>query len=280
MLDSIVRSIQAVKKQNTKPEPQIIAVTSPHGSTGKTTVAINIALELAAEKFRVLIIDADLDGPSVANYLCLSELPAGLVGAMRIASQNRFDQAQLERLSIQIPKSSITLLPGVISDQSLDPTSQSVVAILEIAKASFDFVLVDLGPLKPSQEFDITREVVRASNQVVVVALADPIGIFRLLRFETYLLSLTERPMLVINRLRNTVISQAKTEIKTTLSGLSEIEAAAFLPDDQASVDQATRLGMITGARSGSFRSAVGIFTKVSILGRQGALDSRVAKLG
>jgi MinD-like ATPase involved in chromosome partitioning or flagellar assembly len=280
MLDSIVRSIQAVKKQNTKPEPQIIAVTSPHGSTGKTTVAINIALELAAEKFRVLIIDADLDGPSVANYLCLSELPAGLVGAMRIASQNRFDQAQLERLSIQIPKSSITLLPGVISDQSLDPTSQSVVAILEIAKASFDFVLVDLGPLKPSQEFDITREVVRASNQVVVVALADPIGIFRLLRFETYLLSLTERPMLVINRLRNTVISQAKTEIKTTLAGLSEIEAAAFLPEDQASVDQATRLGMITGARSGSFRSAVGIFTKVSILGRQGALDSRVAKLG
>jgi MinD-like ATPase involved in chromosome partitioning or flagellar assembly len=280
MLESIVRSIQAVKKQNTKPEPQIIAVTSPHGSTGKTTVAINIALELAAEKFRVLIIDADLEGPSVANYLCLSELPAGLVGAIRIASQNRFDQAQLERLSIQIPKSSITLLPGVISDQSLEPTSQSIVAILEIAKASFDFVLVDLGPLKPSQEFDLTREVVRASDQIVVVALADPIGIFRLLRFETNLLSLTERPMLVINRLRNTVISQAKTEIKTTLAGLSEIEAAAFLPDDQASVDQATRLGMITGARSGSFRSAVGIFTRVSILGRQGALDSRVAKLG
>jgi MinD-like ATPase involved in chromosome partitioning or flagellar assembly len=280
MLESIVRSIQAVKKQNTKPEPQIIAVTSPHGSTGKTTVAINIALELAAEKFRVLIIDADLDGPSVANYLCLSELPAGLVAPIRIASQNRFDQAQLERLSIQIPKSSITLLPGVISDQSLEPTSQSIVAILEIAKASFDFVLVGLGPLKPSQEFDLTREVVRASDQIVVVALADPIGIFRLLRFETNLLSLTERPMLVINRLRNTVISQAKTEIKTTLAGLSEIEAAAFLPDDQASVDQATRLGMITGARSGSFRSAVGIFTRVSILGRQGALDSRVAKLG
>jgi MinD-like ATPase involved in chromosome partitioning or flagellar assembly len=280
MLDSIVRSIQAAKKQNNKPEPQIIAVTSPHGSTGKTTVAINIALELAAEKFRVLIIDADLEGPSVANYFCLSELPAGLVGAIRIASQDRFDQAQLERLSIQIPKSSITLLPGVISDQSLEPTSQSIVAILEIAKANFDFVLVDLGPLKPSQEFDITKEVVRASDQIVVVALADPIGIFRLLRFETYLLSLTERPMLVINRLRNTVILQAKTEIKTTLAGRSEIEAAAFFPDDQASVDQATRVGMITSGRAGSFLSAVGIFTRVSILGRQGTLDSRVAKLG
>jgi MinD-like ATPase involved in chromosome partitioning or flagellar assembly len=280
MLEAIVRSIQAAKKQTSKPEPQVIAVTSPHGSTGKTTVAINIALELAAEKFRVLIIDADLDGPSIANYFCLSELPAGLVGAIRIASQNRFDQAQLERLSVQVPKSSITVLPGVISEQYLELTKDSLAAILETAKASFDFVIVDLGSLKPSQEFDLTSEIVRVSDQVVVVALADPIGIFRLLRLEQGLLELTDNPKLVINRLRNSVIAQAKTEIKTTLAGLGAIEAAAFLPDDPASVDQATRLGMVTGARSGSFRSAVGIFTRVSILGRQGALDSRVAKLG
>jgi len=279
MLESIVRSIQAAKKQRIKPEPQIIAVTSAHGSTGKTTVAIYMALELAAEKFRVLIIDADLEGPSVANYFCLSELPAGLVGAIRIAGQNRFDQAQLERLSVQIPKSSITILPGVISDQKLELTQESITAILDTAKANFDFVIVDLGSLKPKQEFDITTEVVQRSNQVVVVALADPIGIFRVLRLEKTLMGLTETPKLVINRLRNSVIAQAKSEIKTTLAGLSELEAAAFLPDDQPSVDQATRVGMIAGGKSGSFRSAVGIFTKVSILGSKSALDSRVAKL-
>jgi len=280
VLESIVRSLQAAKKQNTKPEPQIIAVTSPHGSTGKTTVSINIALELATEKNSVLLIDADLEGPSIANYFCLSELPAGLVGALRIASQNRFDQTQLERLSIKIPKCSITVLPGVISDQPLELTSESIQAILEVAKASFDFVVVDLGSLKLKQGFDLTSEVVRLSDEVVLVALADPIGIFRLLRVEKYLLSLTEQPKLIVNRLRNSVISQAKSEIKTTLAGLGAIEAAAFLPDDPVHVDQATRLGMIGGGRSGSFRSAVGIFTKVEILGRPGALDARVAKLG
>lgn len=280
MLESIVRSIQAAKKQKTKPDPQIIAVTSPHGSTGKTTVSINIALELAAEKFTVLLIDADLEGPSIANYLCLSELPAGLVGALRIASQQRFDQTQLERLSIRIPKSSITVLSGVISGQTLELTSQSIQAILEVAKASFDFVVVDLGSLKPKQEFDLASEVVRMSDQIVLVALADPIGIFRLLRVEEHLLSLTEQPKLIVNRLRNSVISQAKSEIKTTLAGLGAIEAAAFLPDDPVHLDQATRLGMLVGGRSGSFRSAVGIFTRVEILGRPGALDARVAKLG
>ena len=279
MLESIVRSLQAAKKLNTKPEPKIIAVTSPHGSTGKTTVAINLALELASEKYSVLLIDADLEGPSVANYSCLSELPAGLVGALRIASQNRFDQTQLQRLSIKIPKSSITVLPGVISDQALELTSESIQAILEVAKASFDFVVVDLGSLKPKQEFDLTSEVVRISDQVVLVAIADPIGIFRLLRVEQYLLSLTEQPKLVINRMRNSVISQAKSEIKTTLAGLGSIEVAAFLPDDPVHVDQATRLGMLGAGRSGGFRSAVGIFTRVAILDRPGALDARVAKL-
>jgi MinD-like ATPase involved in chromosome partitioning or flagellar assembly len=280
VLELIVRSIQAAKKQKTKPDPQIIAVTSPHGSTGKTTVSINIALELAAEKFTVLLIDADLEGPSIANYLCLSELPAGLVGALRIASQQRFDQTQLERLSIRIPKSSITVLSGVISGQTLELTSQSIQAILEVAKASFDFVVVDLGSLKPKQGFDLASEVVRMSDQIVLLALADPIGIFRLLRVEEHLLSLTEQPKLIVNRLRNSVISQAKSEIKTTLAGLGAIEAAAFLPDDPVHLDQATRLGMLVGGRSGSFRSAVGIFTRVEILGRPGALDARVAKLG
>ena len=281
MLESILRSYQAAQKQNIKPEPQVIAVTSPHGSTGKTTLAINLALELSTEKYRVLLIDADLEGPSVANYFLLSELPAGFAGALRIASQNRFDQSQLARLSVEVPKTSITILPGLMSEVSVVLTGEVVAAIIETAKASFDFVLFDLGSLGPKQEvFDITREVVSMADQVVLVALADPVGIFRLLRAETYLLSLTQQPKLVVNRLRNSVIAQAKSEIKTTLAGLGAIEVSAFLPDDQAHLDQATRLGVVASGRSGSFRSAVGIFTKASILGRQSSLDARVAKLG
>jgi len=283
VLESLIRTMKAVKSQNTKLEPQTIAVTSPHGSTGKTTVAINIALELAAEKFKVLLIDADLEGPSVANNFCLAELPAGLAGSIRIASQHRFDQAQLERLSVQAPKTSITILPGVISEHHLEITSEVVKAILETTKASFYFVVLDLGSLRPNPKkevFDLNTEIVSISNQVVLVAAADPIGIYRLLRIEATILAITESPKLVINRLRNSVITQAKSEIKTTLAGLGTIEVAAFLPDDPVHVDQATRLGMAGGGRSGSFRSAVGIFTKASILGRQGALDARVAKLG
>jgi hypothetical protein len=98
------------------------------------------------------------------------------------------------------------------------------------------------------------------------------------LAIEASILELAAEPKLVINRLRNSVIPQAKSEIKKTLAKLGTIEVAAFLADDPIQVDQATRDAM--SGRAGSFKSAVGIFTKSVILGRQGALDARVAKLG
>jgi MinD-like ATPase involved in chromosome partitioning or flagellar assembly len=283
MLKSLVRSIQASKNQK-EISPQLIAVTSPHGSTGKTTVAINIALELATQKYKVLIIDADLAGSSVANYFCLSELPAGLVGAIRIASQNRFDAAQLDRLSIQLPKTSLTLLPGAMSKVTVELTNQILSAIVDTAKQSYEFVVVDLGaisPHSPKEEFDFTRSLIKLADQVVLVASADPVGIFRLLAVEASVLELAEQPKLVVNRLRNSVIAQAKIEIKSTLSKLGAIEVLAFFPDDPVHVDQATRVGMGSSGlgKSGSFKSAVEIFTRSAILGRQGALDARLAKL-
>ena len=284
MLETIVRTLQTAKRSEIS-EPQLIAVTSPHGSTGKTTVAINIALDLASEKYKVLLIDADLAGPSIANYFCLSELPAGLAGAMRIASQNRFDQLQLERLSVQLPKTSVTILPGVMGELQVQPTSENLIEIARLAKQVFDFVIVDLGSVPETNnknDFDSTSFWISLADQVVLVASADPVGIFRLLAIESSLLALTAEPKLIVNRLRNSVIPQAKSEIKTTLSRLGAIDVVAFLPDDPIQVDQAIRDGMVGSrlGRAGSFKTAVAIFTKSVILGRHGALDARVAKLG
>ena len=279
MFETLVRSIQAAKHQSKNVEPQLIAVTSPHGSTGKTTIAINIALELAAEKYKVLLIDADLQGSSVANYFCLAELPAGLSGSLRIASQNRFDEHQLERLSVQVPMTSVSVLPGAMAELTVSPTDEILTDIITVAKQVFNFVIVDVGSILPStSDFNLTRAFIRQADQVVLVASADPVGIFRLLAIEASILELAAEPKLVINRLRNSVIPQAKSEIKTTLAKLGTIEVAAFLADDPIQVDQATRDAM--SGRAGSFKSAVGIFTKSVILWRQGALDARVAKLG
>lgn len=47
----------------------IIAVTGGKGGTGKTTVAVNLAVGLQASGLRVLLVDVDVDGPCCATLL-------------------------------------------------------------------------------------------------------------------------------------------------------------------------------------------------------------------
>lgn len=285
MLDRITRSITSRVSPKASSSPVVIAVTSPHGSTGKTTVAINIALELAAEKARVLLIDADIQGPAVANHFALTQQPAGLQAALRIASQKRFDLEQLERLSFQFQRSTLRITPGSQNFPSQPFDQESVANILETARSGYEFTVVDLGSLSADAsgaQSELTNTIISLADRRIVVCLADPIGIFRLLGLENLIASSSKSVDLVMNRVRNSVIASARREITITLQRLSSFEPKAYLPDDPQHIDQAVRTGVpaTSLSRSGSFRQALTGFVRTELLGRKGALDSRVAKLG
>jgi MinD-like ATPase involved in chromosome partitioning or flagellar assembly len=285
MLDRLAKSITTRVSLRQSSSPVVIAVTSPYGSTGKTTVAINSALELAAEKARVLLIDADTQGPAVANHFLLSEQPAGLAAALRIAAQQRFDLDQLERLSFQFQKSTLRIMPGSqgLPGQAFDESA--IAMLLETSRSAFDYTVIDLGCLNSSgdskQDF-LTGNIIRLADRTILVSLADPIGIFRLLSAEESIARLSSPPELVMNRVRNSVIASARREIGITLQRLSTLEPKAYLPDDPAQIDQAVRTGVpaTSLSRSGSFRQALTGFVRAELLGRKGQLDSRMAKLG
>ena len=285
MLDRLAKSITSRVSPRQLPSPVVIAITSPCGSTGKTTVAINIALELAAEKARVLLIDGDTNGPAVANHFLMTEQPAGLAAALRIANQKRFDLDQLERLSFQFQKSTLRIMPGS-QDLPLQAIDESAIAmLLDTARSGFEYTVIDLGCLNPSSESRqdfLTGSILSLADRTVLVCLADPIGIFRLLSAEASIKSLPSSIDLVMNRVRNSVIASARREIGITLQRLSSLEPKAFLPDDPVHIDQAVRTGIpaTSLSRSGTFRQALTGFVRAELLGRKGQLDSRVAKLG
>jgi len=285
MLDRITRSITSRVSPKASSSPVVIAVTSPHGSTGKTTVAINIALELAAEKARVLLIDGDIQGPAVANHFALTQQPAGLQAALRIASQKRFDLEQLERLSFQFQRSTLRIMPGSQNFPSQPFDQKSLASLLETARSSHEFTVIDLGSLSADAigtQAQLTNNIISLADRAIVVCLADPIGIFRLLGIENLIASSSHPVDLVMNRVRNSVIASARREIAITLQRLSTLEPKAYLPDDPQHIDQAVRTGVpaTSLSRSGSFRQALTGFVRTELLGRKGALDSRVAKLG
>ena len=285
MLDRLAKSITSRVSPRQLPSPVVIAITSPCGSTGKTTVAINIALELAAEKARVLLIDGDTNGPAVANHFLITEQPAGLAAALRIANQQRFDLDQLERLSFQFQKSTLRIMPGSqdLPSQAIDESA--IAMLLDTARSGFEYTVIDLGCLNPSSESRqdfLTGSILSLADRTVLVCLADPIGIFRLLSAEASIKSLPSSIDLVMNRVRNSVIASARREIGITLQQLSSLEPKAFLPDDPVHIDQAVRTGIpaTSLSRSGTFRQALTGFVRAELLGRKGQLDSRVAKLG
>jgi MinD-like ATPase involved in chromosome partitioning or flagellar assembly len=266
---------------------KLVAISSPHGSTGKSTLAANLSLEIAAEGNSVLLVDLDVLGPALANIFGLTYLPGGVSGSLRLAVLNRLDENELKKLLVEIPKTRVSVLPA--SGNLMNREELSVAAIrllIDTASKSFDYIVLDLpalpnfiDPLNTIHQ--ITQDLVSGCDVFLLLAAADQVGIHRLLAVESLAISLGKEPTLIINRLRNSVLAGARREIQETLLKLGSLPIALFLPDEASSHDQALRDGrpVSLGSRSSAYKQALMAFTRTSILGRRGVLDNRVAKL-
>ena len=145
--------------------------------------------------------------------------------------------------------------------------------------------MLDLGCITEesmSTQAVLTRSLISLADRTILVSLADPIGLFRLLSAEQQVSGFASPPDLLMNRVRNSVIASARREITITLQRLSTLEPKAYLPDDPQHIDQAVRTGVPASSlsRTGTFRQALTGYVRAELLGRKGQLDSRVAKLG
>lgn len=76
-----LEAARARVEQRLAPVERVIAVMSGKGGVGKSAVAVNLALALAARGLQIGLLDADLNGPSVAKMLGLRGQPLRLAGA-------------------------------------------------------------------------------------------------------------------------------------------------------------------------------------------------------
>lgn len=124
--------------------PQALVVTSPLPNEGKTTTAANLAITLAQQGGRVLLVDADLRRGEL-HELFSAEARPGLTEVLR-------QEAPLEA-ALQAwrggPSTALALLPA--GEQSTAPAellgSAAMRALLDALRAQFDFVIFDAPPL-------------------------------------------------------------------------------------------------------------------------------------
>jgi len=128
---------------NTEGTSRSFVVTSSVPSEGKSTTAANLAIALADAGARVLVVDADLRRPKLAEYM-------GLEGAVGLTDV-LISRAELVDVIQPWGTGSLYVLPAgkVPPNPSELLGSQTMINLIALFEKEFDFVLFDAPPLLP-----------------------------------------------------------------------------------------------------------------------------------
>ncbi|WP_345801943.1 P-loop NTPase [Microbacterium sp. AZCO] len=234
--------------------PRVVAVWGPAGAPGRTTVAIELAVELARGGRHVALVDADTHAPSLAMQLGLADEGPGFPAACRQAELGGLDVRELQRIATPLGRTGVDVLTGLNRPSRWPELSDGrVTAALETCRSWADYTVVDVAaPLERDEEIvsDLdgprrnaaTLAALRAADLVVAVAGADPVGVSRFLRAHAELrATIGATPVAVVaNRLRpGTLGVDARGQVRRTLDRFGGIRDLWFLPTDPRSADAA-----------------------------------------
>ena len=123
--------------------PQTIVVTSSLPGEGKSTTSINLALALADSGAKVVLVDADLRRPSVAEYMGVE----GNVGLTTVL----IGRASVEDVVQPWGAGNLHILPSgqIPPNPSELLGSSSMANLLDSLSKMYDIVLIDTPPLLP-----------------------------------------------------------------------------------------------------------------------------------
>ena len=235
----------------------VFVVWGPAGSPGRTSLAIGLADEMSRAGRQTILIDADTWAPSLALALGLADDAAGLASACRRALSGSLDERSFQDLLRPI-NSRLRVLTGIgRSGRWTEVRRSAMLAVIARARAISDVVVIDCGFSIESDEelvFDTAAPRRNASTFVsleqatdlVVVGLADPIGLVRLVNGLSELdeLALDGRRHVVANRVRESMLGRKPQEaVADVLHRHAGLTSVWCIPEDASGYDKAVREG-------------------------------------
>ena len=238
----------------------VIAVWGPAGAPGRTTVAINVAAELAAAGRTVALADVDTYSGSIAPTLGMLDEAPGFAAACRLAGADSLNRAELERIGQRYGTghSGFWVLTGIGRPSRWPELSAERVAVtLEQCRSWVEFTVVDTGfSLEHDEEISsdlfaprrnaASITALREADRVVAVGAADPVGLSRFLRAHVDLIETVAegRVLVAMNKLRASAIGLNPIgQVTQTLSRFGGIDSAAMIPFDSQALDAAILSG-------------------------------------
>ncbi len=229
---------------------RIVLVWGPHGAPGRSTVAASLAHGLAGSGGAILV-DADVEAPSLVQILGMPEDSSALAGAARLATHGRLDAESFQRVLAPV-EGGLSLLGGLGRAgrwRELPPAAMTEVwlqcrraaawTVVDVAGGAIDNDIDDFT-LEPGRGA-VTADLVSHADVVLVVGGADPVGVRRLLQLlDEVGSSVTPagRIEVVVNRVRASAAGPSPQQaLREALSRFGGLEDIVLLPDDPATAD-------------------------------------------
>lgn len=146
-------------------DPRVIAVTSAGPAEGKTTCATNLALALSeAALSRVLLVDANLTRPGIADLFCFEPSDSFMIKLLRSEdSAPPFGVATIAGISLQLAALSASITQGKRLDRALFGEA------LRGLRSAYDYIVIDTASVLESAD---VNSVAQCADGVVMATRA------------------------------------------------------------------------------------------------------------
>lgn len=231
---------------------RVIVVWGPDGAPGRSTIAVELACELARDGRHVALIDADSRAPSIALGTGLADEGPGFAAACRQAGRGELTPAELTRVSERL--GDVDVLTGLNRPGRWPELDRDRVrAALEACRTWADDTVVDVAAsLEQDEEIvsDLdgprrnaaTLAALSCADLVVAVAAADPVSIARFVRGYPDVRACAPRAhvRVLVNKVRGGALGiDARGQVRRTLERFAGIDEAWFVPWDLKGTDAA-----------------------------------------
>ncbi len=232
---------------------RLVAVWGPTGAPGRTTVAVNLAAELAAAGATTLLADADVYGGVVAQVLGFLDEAPGLAAVARLANNGRLDLGSLARAAPEAAPR-LRVLTGISrAERWPELRASALEQVWSLARSLAAMTVVDLGfCLERDEElsFDVaaprrngaTLATLEDADTVLAVGSGDPVGIQRLVRGLAQLVEVAPEvvPRVVVTRVRRGPVGHDPgDQIAAALERYAGVHEVVVVPDDRDACDTA-----------------------------------------